>query len=273
MRLTKGSMMEVLVHEDAETGACTWRHAEVISGNGRTYTLAYYSPFGTSYEVADRVPRKAIRPLPPDLEESLDSWLFGDIIEVFHHYSWKTGVLVNQIDDNHFSVRLLGTSHVFKEDRSRIRIPQGWNKDSGEWLIMRHFDFACSNITQDTCPIEIDEPLSDRTSSVGSCDSKGISNYISGSKTCYTQHYCSDAESSSGREYKKEGASKAKSSHSSDVKKYRGVLEKLYATGSLSWEQELQIMDLRRTLNISSDEHLIIIRSLLAAGSSRINVN
>ncbi|KAM7269842.1 hypothetical protein ACFE04_025339 [Oxalis oulophora] len=190
----------------------------------------------------------AIRPFPPPVDNNLESWLTGDIIEVFHHYSWKTATLMKQIDDNYFSVRLPGTSSVFEEDRSHNRTPQAWDKVRGQWFFRRFWDFDLIKTSQDTCSIDdIGAPTPTsycESSSVGSC------NYINGSKKrSYTdQDYCNDTESSSlgRREYKKGAAKRAKlSQHSSELNKYCGVLEELYAAGSLRWEHELQIMNLR----------------------------
>ncbi|KAL4650965.1 hypothetical protein ACB092_01G124900 [Castanea dentata] len=47
---------------------------------------------------------------------------------------------------------------------------------------------------------------------------------------------------------------------------YCSTLEAIYASGTLSWEQEAQLTNLRVSLNISNDEHLMEIRNLKSAG-------
>lgn len=45
---------------------------------------------------------------------------------------------------------------------------------------------------------------------------------------------------------------------------YRCTLEALYASGPLSWEQEALLTNLRITLHITNDEHLMELRNLIS---------
>ncbi|XP_058182720.1 uncharacterized protein LOC131300755 [Rhododendron vialii] len=49
---------------------------------------------------------------------------------------------------------------------------------------------------------------------------------------------------------------------------YRCTMEALHASGPLSWEQETMVTDLRISLNISNDEHLMELRNLISSGTS-----
>lgn len=49
---------------------------------------------------------------------------------------------------------------------------------------------------------------------------------------------------------------------------YRCTMEALHASGPLSWEQETMVTDLRISLHISNDEHLIELRNLISSGTS-----
>ncbi|KAJ6406267.1 hypothetical protein OIU84_009901 [Salix udensis] len=49
---------------------------------------------------------------------------------------------------------------------------------------------------------------------------------------------------------------------------YRCTLEAFYASGPLSWEQEALMTNLRISLNISNDEHLMELRNLISAETS-----
>ncbi|KAJ0029790.1 hypothetical protein Pint_12696 [Pistacia integerrima] len=84
----------------------------------------------------------------------------------------------------------------------------------------------------------------------------------------------SDAESFSGRGDEEEKSPHpviddvAARIHSLELHAYRCTLEALYASGPLSWEQEALLTNLRITLHISNDEHLMELRNLISAGTS-----
>uniref|UniRef100_A0A2N9HBE3 ENT domain-containing protein n=1 Tax=Fagus sylvatica TaxID=28930 RepID=A0A2N9HBE3_FAGSY len=59
----------------------------------------------------------------------------------------------------------------------------------------------------------------------------------------------------------------ATSTHRLGLHTYRSTLEAIYASGPLSWEQEALLTNLRISLNISNDEHLMEIRNLKSAGN------
>jgi hypothetical protein len=56
--------------------------------------------------------------------------------------------------------------------------------------------------------------------------------------------------------------------HSLELHAYRCTLGVFYASGPLSWEQEALLTNLRISLNISNDEHLMELRNLISAGTS-----
>lgn len=76
----------------------------------------------------------------------------------------------------------------------------------------------------------------------------------------------SDAESSCGvgEEARQNGARR---SCRSELYTYRNTLGDLFASGPLSWEQEASLTDLRLSLNISDDEHLVEVRNLISTGT------
>lgn len=56
--------------------------------------------------------------------------------------------------------------------------------------------------------------------------------------------------------------------HRLELHAYRCTLDALYASGPLSWEQEALLTNLRISLNISNDEHLMELRDLISAGTN-----
>ncbi|KAL2897815.1 Protein EMSY-LIKE 1 [Bienertia sinuspersici] len=87
-----------------------------------------------------------------------------------------------------------------------------------------------------------------------------------------TASLCSDADSHSclGTEEETSDSQLEKedslSTHGLDLYGYRCVLESLYASGPLSWEQEIALTNLRMKLHVSNDEHLAELRRLKSVG-------
>ncbi|XVF24852.1 hypothetical protein REPUB_Repub13aG0163400 [Reevesia pubescens] len=132
MRFMKGSKVEVLTKKEVPTGE--WRCAEIISGNGHTYSVKYgWFPITGEAAEVERVPRKAIRPCPPPIIGA-DDWISGDLVEVFDELCWKPAVIVRVFGGNNFSVRILGSNSELKAHRSRLRVRQSW--EDGNWFLV-----------------------------------------------------------------------------------------------------------------------------------------
>lgn len=56
--------------------------------------------------------------------------------------------------------------------------------------------------------------------------------------------------------------------HRLELHAYRCTMEALHASGPLSWEKEALVTNLRLSLHISNDEHLMELRNLISAGNS-----
>ncbi|XP_040971050.1 uncharacterized protein [Gossypium hirsutum] len=56
--------------------------------------------------------------------------------------------------------------------------------------------------------------------------------------------------------------------HKIKLRAYRCTLEALHASGPLSWEQEALVTNLRLSLHISNDEHLMELRNLISSDSN-----
>lgn len=83
---------------------------------------------------------------------------------------------------------------------------------------------------------------------------------------------CSDAESFYGSEnqensYLPPEKEVAASIHGLELHAYRCTLQALYASGPFSWEQEELLTNLRITLHIPNDEHLMELKNLISSGA------
>ncbi|XVF24856.1 hypothetical protein REPUB_Repub13aG0163500 [Reevesia pubescens] len=132
MRFKKGSKVEVLTKEEVPTGA--WRCAEIISGNGHTYSVKYgWFPVTGEAAMVGRVPRKVIRPCPPPTS-GIDDWVSGDVVEVFDELCWKLAVIVRVFGGCNYCVRIIGSNSELKAHQSRLRVRQSW--EDGNWFLV-----------------------------------------------------------------------------------------------------------------------------------------
>ncbi|KAK1549718.1 hypothetical protein Q3G72_006672 [Acer saccharum] len=408
MRFKKGSKVEVFCRNEVPSGA--WRCAEIISGNGHNYTVRYAQYLGKTNNVyMDKVSRKAIRPCPP-AADCAESWMAGDVVEVFDDFSWKIATILKVLSGDSSLVRLLGSSREFQAHKMNIRVRKSWQDD--EWVLIgkgsgscevakykggstfnshKNMSFrlaqadadlevqegnncfgiksatdlqeshvvsrmlkraspygsfaeACTGNIQKMIAVEKDgerqRVISRNTSSllekvdavayprknlgetymrassnnltngyygmvrgkpkcveyshgrsleandsdidvcsVGSCSISSDSTSMLSSRNLAgdceeADNISSDAESFSGRGDEEEkpplpvGEDVAARIHRLELHAYRSTLEALYASGPLSWEQEALLTNLRITLHISNDEHLMELRNLIAAGTS-----
>ncbi|XWS26950.1 hypothetical protein CRYUN_Cryun26dG0074300 [Craigia yunnanensis] len=141
MRFKKGAKVEVLSKTEVPSGS--WRCAEIISGNGHSYTVRYEGYYGaTNSTIVERVSRKAIRPCPPVLVVS-SNWVPGDVVEVFDKFSWKMATVLGILEKKYILVRLLGSSLEFKVSKFDIRGRQSWQDD--EWVVIGKGSGSCED--------------------------------------------------------------------------------------------------------------------------------
>ncbi|VYS53490.1 unnamed protein product [Arabidopsis thaliana] len=355
MRFRRGSRVEVFSIKEASYGV--WRSAEIISGNGHTYNVRYYSfEIANNEVVEDRVPRKIIRPCPPQVD--VDRWEAGELVEVLdNNISWKTATVLEVLSGRYYVVRLLGAKAELTVHKVYLRARQSWQDE--RWVMIgKETSVASLRVLKRPSPCDWAESAESCTrspkkirsleeeghqhrfasssaqkvyndsserrgvelyvkascnenksgfrqmvrvrskrfsecvgtgnsvsnscydtdaSSVGSCspisydESDKPTSFLDGADSC-----SSDAESSkeaSGcrdearRKHSLSGNGSVVRSCRPELYTYRSTLTKLFASGSLSWDQEASLTDLRLSLNISNDEHLMELRNLKSAGT------
>lgn len=130
MKFKKGSKVEVMSKKEVPV---SWRCGEIISGNGHTYSVKYDCyPGSIGDAVVERVSRKAIRPCPPS--EGFESFVVGDVVEVFDSMSWKIARVLKVLDRDDYLVRLLGIPQEFRIHKSSIRVRQSWQDN--KWVVI-----------------------------------------------------------------------------------------------------------------------------------------
>ena len=322
MRYKKGMKVEILEKKEVPSGC--WRPAEILSGNGRTYSVKYDPPSPGTEGLWERVPRKLVRPRPPSGCDQID-WFPGDILEVFDHSSWKIAEVLRTAGQVYFSVRLLGSSQTLALHRSDLRLRQCWEND--RWVpvgkvppfslslslslnySVYQADFLTHFLSQDLeeLPVEdercgkglkrgkkrgqtkrkkmppgkkprknenVDFPLNrfmgPKESSV--CSSSGSNDLNIGSGQDRDGHLSDDARSccrstTGVKKSTSTGRDVAERIHKLELYAYRTTLEALYHSGSITWEQEALMTNLRVELHISNDEHLSELRNLSSQSS------
>ncbi|KDP32359.1 hypothetical protein JCGZ_13284 [Jatropha curcas] len=145
MIFKRGSKVEVFSKKGSPSGF--WRCAQIISGNGHTYTVRYEGQADTSGEMAvERIYRNAIRPCPllPEIEEN---WIPGDVVEVYDDFSWKMATISKVLVKGYFLVRMLGSSSEFKVSKFDIRTRQSWQH--GKWTVIGKGSGSCKGTEHD----------------------------------------------------------------------------------------------------------------------------
>ncbi|KAI3822430.1 hypothetical protein L1987_10020 [Smallanthus sonchifolius] len=121
MRFKKGSKVEVRSKE----APASWCVAEIISGNGHAYNVRY-----NGYQGVEKVSRGNIRPYPPAIGSQ--SWVTGDIVEVFDENSWKVATVLKVLKGGRYLVRLHEFAREIRVHKTSIRARKAWC--DGQWI-------------------------------------------------------------------------------------------------------------------------------------------
>ncbi|XP_031117886.1 uncharacterized protein LOC116021595 isoform X1 [Ipomoea triloba] len=139
MKFKRGVKVEVMNKAEVPV---SWRTAEILSGDGHTYIVRFDS-LVESESMVERVWRRLIRPSPPIVQHT-ESWLAGDILEVFDDFSWKVAIVLYALEGDYYFVRLLGSSHEFSIHISSMRRRQAWQ--DGKWVLMSKVSSECGKV-------------------------------------------------------------------------------------------------------------------------------
>lgn len=137
VRLKKGSNVEVFCTAKS-IPAGFWRPAQIVCGNGHTYTVQYDPVSSAPHSTSDleKVPRKAIRPCPP-VKETPVKWVLDDVVEVFVHGSWKVGKVAGVAYGNNFYfVTLIGHTRELAVKTSNLRRRHLWQEN--RWVLTKN---------------------------------------------------------------------------------------------------------------------------------------
>ncbi|XP_019439842.1 PREDICTED: uncharacterized protein LOC109345329 isoform X2 [Lupinus angustifolius] len=146
MRFKEGAKVEVLSKAEVPSGS--WLCAEIICGNGQYCTIRYDGYQGADGEViVEKVSKKAIRPCPPAIE-LVGIWCPGDVVEIFHNFSWKMATVLKVLGKKYILVRLLGSSLEFQVSKFDIRVRQSWQ--DGRWIVVGEGPASCENGKRDS---------------------------------------------------------------------------------------------------------------------------
>ncbi|KAL9300677.1 putative Agenet-like domain-containing protein [Arabidopsis thaliana] len=150
MRFRRGSRVEVFSIKEASYGV--WRSAEIISGNGHTYNVRYYSfEIANNEVVEDRVPRKIIRPCPPQVD--VDRWEAGELVEVLdNNISWKTATVLEVLSGRYYVVRLLGAKAELTVHKVYLRARQSWQDE--RWVMIGKTSVASLRVLKRPSPCD-----------------------------------------------------------------------------------------------------------------------
>ncbi|KAG2259030.1 hypothetical protein Bca52824_078324 [Brassica carinata] len=303
MRFRKESRVEVLSLKEAPYGG-GWRAAEILAGNGHTYSVRYYS-YGLAKDEAleERAARKSTRPS-------------GELVEVLDKVSWKTATVLEELSGRYYLVRLLGAALELTVHKVNLRARQCWQDET--WVMIGKV--SCSVKSSTLTGSYVNPNLKPHETSVASvrvlkrpsscdwCESAesftgspkkklrscrsgkmrlqaSVNNgfrcspvrydesddtstsFLDGSSSQEAGSCSSDAESSKGVREEATGGTVRRSCRP-ELYTYRSTLGKLFASGPLDWNQEASLTDLRRlSLNVSTDEHLMEIRNLKSTHS------
>ncbi|KAK1429601.1 hypothetical protein QVD17_11815 [Tagetes erecta] len=98
---------------------------KIVSGNREAYSVRY-----NGYHGVEKVSKGNIRPFPPAINSQ--SWVTGDVVEVFDEISWKTATVLKVLKGDRYTVRLHESNREIRAHKTNIRARLSWR--DGHWI-------------------------------------------------------------------------------------------------------------------------------------------
>ncbi|KAL8216860.1 hypothetical protein R6Q57_023697 [Mikania cordata] len=103
----------------------SWLAAEIISGKGHVFNVRY-----DGFQSVKKLSRGDIRPYPPAITSQ--SWVIGDVVEVFDDNLWKTATVLKVLKGGRYLVRPHEFTHEIRAHKTSIRARLSWRDD--QWV-------------------------------------------------------------------------------------------------------------------------------------------
>lgn len=136
MRFKEGSRVEVLRRKKESCGL--WFPARILSKVGNVYTVRYELYLSSNGEpVEEKVHEEHVRPCPPPARGG-ESWVVGDITEVFDLLAWRVGKVAKVLGNGCVIVRLFNSIQLKKFHVSNLRVCCAWRDN--RWVSLGKVD-------------------------------------------------------------------------------------------------------------------------------------
>ncbi|WVZ60868.1 hypothetical protein U9M48_010831 [Paspalum notatum var. saurae] len=240
-------------------------------------------------------------PNQPAVVQTRCKWIIGDVTEVLDRNTWKLGKILKMLKDNYYVIRLADCIQLKEFHISSLRIPHALEAPQSKPFPAADkatrrgaYELGSSSTKKRKAAAEASQhpskrahlngasamaesylqsssqAIEDAECSVASCsvnDLRHLDNGGRGKRPAAARSGClpDDAMSScpctSGAWEEDEAADV----HGLELEAYRSTMRALYASGPLTWEQEALLTNLRLSLNISNEEHLLQLKRLLSS--------
>ncbi|CAM0876863.1 unnamed protein product [Alopecurus aequalis] len=242
-----------------------------------------------------------VRPNKPDVVQKRCRWIIGDVTEVLDHDTWKLGKITKIVENNYFVIRLADCIQLKEFHISSLRVPvpkdpptatvhckqfpaadkvNRRGKQLPADVLRRSGQKRKSTVVLDASPQrhrrfmpqthQRYQETKEETAecSVASCS---VNDDVTGHPCCAVRRgdamsaVAAPCTSSSLDDDGVLSDGPTMDVHELELEAYRSTVLALHASGPLTWEQESLLTNLRLSLNISNEEHLLQLRRLLSS--------
>lgn len=229
---------------------------------------------------------------PAVVHQTRCRWIIGDVTEVLDHNTWKLGKIAKIVKNDYFVIRLADCIQLKEFHISSLRVPQPHDAPTPH---TKQFPASDNKVTRRGKQLPADalrrsgkkrkssevvdfspQPSQRRLMvvreeaaecSVASCsaanDDVGVSCSVGRGDAMSRVVAASPRAAWSSSD--SDGGPAGVDVHELELEAYRSTVRALHASGPLTWEQESLLTNLRLSLNISNEEHLLQLRRLLSS--------